>query len=100
MSASVEPDGARLTLQGRITAGNVLGVRRRGEGWLATLAPGTQAVIDLSALTSASSVLLSLLLCLHRCAGRRRVEISFVQVPDDLSGLAQLNGVSRWLTGP
>lgn len=100
MSASAEADGSRLVLAGRITAGNVSAVRRRGGGWLATLSPGASARVDLAAVTTASSVVLSLLLCLRRRAGQRQVTLTFAGTPEDLVGLSRLNGVSRWLTGP
>lgn len=98
MTASAEPDGNRLALAGRVTADNVLAIRRRGESWLASLPPGTSASVDLSAITVASSVMLSLLLCLHRRAGQQQVTLTFAGTPEDLSGLSRLNGVSRWLT--
>lgn len=98
MSVSAESEGNRFALSGRITADNVLAVRKRGEAWLASLPSGTSARVDLSAVTTASSVLLSLLLCLHRRAGRQQVTLDFIGTPDDLSGLSRLNGVSRWLT--
>ena len=98
MNASAQPAGDCLTLAGRIHAGNVLEIRRRGESWLASLSSGTNARVDLAATSTASSVLLSLLLCLHREAARRQVPLTFTGVPDDLLGLSRLNGVSRWLT--
>lgn len=98
MTASAEPDGNRLALTGRITADNVLAIRQRGEAWLASLSPGAPASVDLAAVTTASSVLLSLLLCLHRRADQRQVTLTFAGTPDDLAGLSHLNGVSRWLT--
>lgn len=98
MSASAEPDGNRLALAGRVTADNVLAIRKRGEAWLASLPAGASASVDLTAVTTASSVLLSLLLCLHRRAGHGQVTLTFAGTPDDLSGLSRLNGVSRWLT--
>lgn len=100
MSASAEPDGNRLVLAGRITAGNTLAIRQRGEAWLAYMAPGARASVDLLAVTTASSALLSLLLCLCRRAGQRQVTLTFTGTSDDLVGLSRLNGVSRWLTGP
>lgn len=100
MSASAEPDGRRLLLTGRITAGNAPAIRVRGEGWLDSLSLGAPASVDLSSVTTASSVLLSLLLCLRRRAGQRQVSLTFAGASDDLVGLCRLNGVSRWLTGP
>lgn len=98
MIASADPDGNRLALAGRITADNVLAIRKRGEAWVASLSPGAAASVELSAVTTASSVLLSLLLCLHRRAEEQQVTLTFSGTPDDLSGLSRLNGVSRWLT--
>lgn len=99
MTASAEPDGSRLLLTGWITAGNAPAIRSRSEGWLDSLSSGTQASVDLSSVTAASSVVLSLLLCLRRRAGQRQVSLTFAGASDDVISLSRLNGVSRWLTG-
>lgn len=91
---------ACFDVSGEVTADNVLVLRHRGEAWLASLAPGACARIDLSAVSSASSLLLSLLLCWRRKAGKQQVELSFSGVPEALTALSHLNGVSRWLTSP
>lgn len=99
MSASARPDGDRLALAGSVTADNVMALRDSGESWLASLSAGSRATVDLSGVAAASSVLLSLLLCLHRRADDQQVLLTFTDMPDDLAGLSRLNGVSSWLTG-
>ncbi|MFW5824289.1 MAG: STAS domain-containing protein [Marinobacter sp.] len=99
MTATVRADGNRLALAGGVTADNVAGLRQQGEAWLASLPPASSAVVDLSAVASASSLLLSLLLCWQRAAVRQSLELSFSGAPEDLMALSRLNGVSRWLTG-
>lgn len=98
MTAQAEPDGDRLALAGRIHADNVVDIRRRGEQWLASRSPGSNACVDLSAVTGASSVLLSLLLCLRRRADSLQITLTYAGARGDLLELARLNGVSRWLT--
>lgn len=99
MSASARPDGNRLALTGRVTADNAQTLRNSGEAWLASLSASARATVDLAAVTSASSVLLSLLLCLHRRADQQQVTLTLEHVSDELAELSRLNGVSRWLTG-
>ena len=70
MTASVRKAGERLELAGRVTADNVAELRRQGESWLAERASGAAVTIDLSSVSTASSLLLSLLLCWHRAASR------------------------------
>lgn len=98
MTATVRTDGNRLVIAGQVTADNVISLRRQGESWLVSLPPATRAVADLSAAAPASSVLLSLLLCWQRAAGRQGVGLQFAGIPGELAELSRLNGVSRWLT--
>ena len=99
MSASVKVADDRLELSGQVTADNAVALRRQGEDWLARLAPQAPAAVDLSAVTSASSLLLSLLLCWGRAAKVRSQQLTFEGGSDHLLELARLNGVAGWLTG-
>ena len=99
MTACVRKAGERLELAGRITADNVAELRRQGESWLAERASGAAVTIDLSSVSTASSLLLSLLLCWRRAASRQSMTLTFEGVPEQLLELSRLNGVSRWLTG-
>lgn len=99
MTASVREAGERLELAGQVTASNVVALRRQGERWLAGCATGAAVTIDLSSVSSASSLLLSLLLCWHRAASRKSQHLAFDGASDQLLELSRLNGVSRWLTG-
>lgn len=99
MTASVRKAGERLELAGRVTADNVAELRRQGESWLAERASGAAVTIDLSSVSTASSLLLSLLLCWRRAASRQSMTLTFEGAPEQLLELSRLNGVSRWLTG-
>ncbi len=99
MSANVKIADGRLELSGQITADNAVSLRRQGEGWIASLAPEAQVAVDLTAVTSASSLLLSLLLCWGRAAKTRSQQLTFEGASDHLLELARLNGVAGWLTG-
>lgn len=100
MTASARHHGNQLTLAGRVSSDNALVIRQQGERWLCSLTPDTGAAVDLSGSTATSSVLLSLLLCLYRKAGERRIALAVTGASEELVGLARLNGVSHWLTGP
>lgn len=86
-----------LALRGSVSAANVQGLRRQGESLMAGMAGGQALTIDLSGLLSASSVLLSLLLCWGRYASSLGQDVSFEGASADLRELAQLNGVADLL---
>ncbi len=99
MDATVEGQSGTLSLSGRITADNVVALRDQGEQWLARHGDGGAVTVDLTGVESASSVLLSLLLCWHRAAASEGLQLHYAGVSGDLAELSRLNGVSRWLTG-
>ncbi|MGM0569674.1 lipid asymmetry maintenance protein MlaB [Marinobacter sp.] len=99
MTASVRVAGERLELAGQVTADNVVDLRRQGEDWLSRQ-PGQVAVtIDLTSVSTASSLLLSLLLCWRRAAEGRSQSLTYEGASPDLLELSRLNGVASWLTG-
>ncbi|SFR51788.1 phospholipid transport system transporter-binding protein [Marinobacter daqiaonensis] len=100
MKASVTEEGNRLILGGVVTADNALALRQQGERWLSSRTRGDRLSVDLSAVESASSVLLSLLLCWLREARRMNLTLAVKGASGQLLELSRLNGVSHWLTGP
>ncbi|MEX2474957.1 lipid asymmetry maintenance protein MlaB [Marinobacter sp.] len=96
-SAHVELTGSTLALSGAISPLNVVGVRKEGE-WLIASAPG-DLVVDVSALGTAHSAVLSLLLCWQRCATSLGRPLVFSGVSDGLVALASLSNLDTQLPG-
>lgn len=95
-AVSAVSDG--LVLSGGVSAGNVPALRQAGERLIDTSRAGGALTVDLSGLTSASSVLLSLLLCWGRYASHQGRTVNFQGASADLRELAQLNGVADILS--
>ena len=72
-------------------------VRKEGEALI--LGSKVDLVVDLSAVETAHSVVLSLMLCWQRLAESRSQTLRFVGVNDQLSSLAALCGLDAQLQG-
>lgn len=59
----------------------------------------TNISVDLSKIQKPKSVVLSLLLEMHRQANSLKVAISFINVPDKLREISKLNGVDSFVYG-
>ena len=94
---SVTLVGDTLTWSGTIDPLNVVAIRREGEKRI--LASKADLQVDLSAMHTAHSVVLSLLLCWHRLAGARSQALRFTGVSERLNSLAALSGLERQLPG-
>lgn len=90
-----ELDAGVLSVFGAIDAHNVAPVRAEGERLVQTVS-GSLAV-DLGGLSSAHSVILSMLLCWSRLADKQGVSLSFTGAPDRLVSLAALSNLANWL---
>lgn len=95
--ASVTLDGDTLVVSGSVDPLTVATVRWEGEKLI--LDSKTDLVVDLSAMGTAHSVVLSLLLCWQRLAGSRSQTLRFIGVGDRLVSLAALSGLDRQLPG-
>ncbi|MGO1502172.1 MAG: STAS domain-containing protein [Marinobacter sp.] len=91
----VQMESGVLSLAGAIDAHNVAPVRAEGERLIKT-ASGNLAV-DLEGLSSAHSVILSMLLCWSRLAEKQNVSLAFTGAPDRLVSLAALSNLEDWL---
>lgn len=91
-------EGNTLLVTGEVDALNAPALRRQGAELIAT-APGSGLTVDLAGLATASSVLLSLLLCWQRAGVARDLSLSFTGASADLAELARLNGVAAVLPG-
>lgn len=80
-----------LVLKGVITTDNVVAIRKAGENIIAKLS--MDGVIDLSAVSSASAVTLSLLLAWLRAAKSRNLSLVIRQMPDKLFDMARVSGL-------
>lgn len=91
----VQQEAGVLRVSGAIDAHNVAPVRAEGE-WLIKAANGNLAVA-LDGLSTAHSVILSMLLCWSRLAEKQGVSLSFTGAPDRLVSLAALSNLEDWL---
>ena len=84
-------DGARCTVQGPITMGNVTAVLAESSA----LFSSPSVVVDLSGVTDVDSAAVSLLLEWRREAAKANRRIDYTNVPANLKSLAELYGVSH-----
>jgi phospholipid transport system transporter-binding protein len=92
----IRRDGARITLSGAVTLGNVAALLDEGRRHLAE---GVQ-LVDLSEVTEMDSALLALLLAWTRDARAHERDIGFANLPASLRTIARLYGVDRLLPIP
>ena len=91
----IRREGGELSVEGPITIGNVVSVVANG----VALFDGEDVTIDLGRVTEADSAAVSLLLEWRREAARRRLQIRFLNMPQNLQSLMQLYGVSELMSG-
>lgn len=87
-------EGGELSVEGQITIDNVVSVVANG----VALFDGEDMIIDLGGVTEADSAAVSLLLEWRREAARRRLQIRFLNIPQNLQSLMQLYGVSELIS--
>ena len=80
-----------LVLKGGVTAANVIVIRKAGEDIISKFS--IDGIIDLSSVSSASAVTLSLLLAWLRIAKSRNVSLVFRGMPDRLFDMARVSGL-------
>ncbi|WP_297791834.1 STAS domain-containing protein [uncultured Marinobacter sp.] len=95
--ARVELSGDILKVSGSVDPLTVVSFRKQGEALIRS-ASG-DLTVDLSAMETAHSVVLSLLLCWQRCAGEFGRSLSFTGVSARLYSLAALSNLEEQLTG-
>jgi len=86
-------DGNQCTVQGPITADNVVSLLEQG----ARQFTGPRVTIDLSGVTEVDSTALSLLLEWRREAARSGREVLYRNLPASMKSLAELYGVTELL---
>lgn len=91
----IRREGGELSVEGSITIDNVVSVVANG----VALFDGEDVTIDLGRVTEADSAAVSLLLEWRREAARRRLQIRFLNTPQNLQSLMQLYGVSELMSG-
>jgi phospholipid transport system transporter-binding protein len=87
----IDCNGGRCTLQGPVTAENVVSLLAQG----AQRFNGPLVTVDLSGVTEVDSTALSLLLEWRREAVRNGREIRYSNLPASLKSLAELYGISE-----
>mgnify|MGYP000636152710 CR=1 FL=1 len=80
-----------LVLKGKVTVNNVTTIRKAGEDIISKFS--MDSVIDLSAVSSAGAVTLSLLLAWLRAARSRNVSLVVINTPDRLFDMARVSGL-------
>lgn len=92
-------DPGRLALTGEVTAASVLALRAEGERQIraARQAGQDELTIDLAGLATASSIVLSLLLCWHRLARSEGLGLTFTGTSERLRSLASLSSLDTHL---
>ncbi|MDX1633851.1 MAG: STAS domain-containing protein [Marinobacter sp.] len=92
-------DQGRLTLAGEVTADSALALRADGEARIrAARSTGqTELVMDLAGLATASSIVLSLLLCWQRLARSEGLALTFIGTGERLRSLAGLSSLEAGL---
>jgi len=80
-----------LVLKGKVTVDNVTTIRKAGEDIISKFS--MDSVIDLSAVSSAGAVTLSLLLAWLRAARSRNVSLVVINTPDRLFDMARVSGL-------
>ena len=91
----IRRDGERIVVEGPVTLGNVTAVLREG---YALLGKGVR-VIDLGGVTELDSSLLAALLAWLRAARQGGAELQLSNLPEGLTTIARLYGVSELLPG-
>lgn len=89
-------DGA-LIVSGEVTKDTVVGLRKQGEQLI--LSASADLIVDLDALVTAHSVVLSMLLCWQRLAHQAGIALSFRGVSGRLASLAALSNLDDQLAG-
>ncbi len=91
MSEQVE---SVLQVSGRLTIDTATAQFNKG----LQLTEGTELVIDFAKVEAVDSSAVSLMLAWLRSAQRKKVKLSFINVPDNLRSLANLYGVAESLS--
>jgi phospholipid transport system transporter-binding protein len=86
-------ENGRCKVQGPVTLDSVVSLLAQGNG----LFTAQQVVVDLAAVTEVDSSALSLLLEWRREAGRNGRSVRYLNLPANLTSLAELYGVTELL---
>lgn len=87
-------DGGRCTVRGPINVDNVVALLGEGNAQFTA----AQVTVDFAAVTEVDSSALSLLLEWRREAGRSGRTIRYLNLPANLKSLAQLYGVTEFIS--
>ena len=89
-------EGNELRVRGALNIANVAALAEAGKQ---QLGDGGELVVDLGEVTEVDSAALSLVFEWQREARRRKIKISFRNLPASLKSLAALYGVSELIAG-
>lgn len=92
-------DDHKFAVSGQVDSSSVLALRAEGERLIGACQPEQNLCIDLADLATASSIVLSLLLCWQRQATARKVTLQYSGVGERLRALASLSNLDKHLSG-
>lgn len=90
---AIEREGKKLYIRGAITVNNAAEIARQG----VALLDDDKLVIDLKEVTEVDSSAVSMLFEWLRLAQARNQRLKFVNIPENLSSLIQLYGVTDFI---
>lgn len=92
VGVAVEGQNATVELSGEISSDMIASERARIENALTAMSEKTR-LVDLNALETFNSQVLSLCLCLLRLADQKGFEVKFVNTPSKLFDMARVGGL-------
>jgi len=91
----VKKENGKVALVGEVNANNIVDILNQGEQFFSTLS--SDICLDLIDLTSAKSMVLSLLLSWLRCLKRLKVNCEIINMPPKLFDMARVSGLEQVL---
>jgi phospholipid transport system transporter-binding protein len=92
VSKTVRREGGKISVEGSITIDNVVAITQHG----VTLFEENSLDIDLANVAEVDSSIVSMLLEWLREAKRKNIRLRFINIPESVTSLMQLYGVSEY----
>lgn len=92
VSKTVRQEGGKIRVEGSITIDNVVAITQHG----VTLFEENSLDIDLASVAEVDSSIVSMLLEWLREAKRKNIRLRFINIPESVTSLMQLYGVSEF----
>ena len=95
-TATLHPDGSRLSLRGALDFTGAAALRTDLQRAVASRS-GSALTLDFSEVVRSNSVGLSLLLCAARSADEHKVDLRAAGLPSGMLSMARVCGLDNWL---